>query len=129
MFIILLYTASVFGQEEEIRVTIKGMLSNIDDVGAYINSQTHLQLYPCEVTGQVNVQMEEKGKMVPVPGQTERRFYLDGLKRLVPPSTLSSVGLPVFGMFNFFKVRGLETGKCYKICVMMLDNPYLHIPA
>ncbi|MBC2716397.1 MAG: hypothetical protein HF978_13920 [Desulfobacteraceae bacterium] len=122
--VLFFHTVSVFGQEPEIRVTIKGTLSNIADVGAYITSQTHLQLYPCETMGKLNVQMEKKGTLVPVPGQPEQTFYLDGLNRLVPPSSYPRIGLPDFGMFNFFMVRKLEPGKCYKICVMMLDHPY-----
>jgi len=124
VLIIFFYTVSVFGEEPETRVTIKGNISNIADAGEYIISQTHLQLYPCETTGKMRVQMGKNGKIVPVPGQTKKTFYQDGLNRLVPPSTLSRIGLPVFGSFIFFKVRNLEPGKCYKMFVMMLDKPY-----
>jgi len=115
---------SAFAEEPEIRVTIKGTISNIADVGQYILHQTHLHLYPCETTGRMNVQMNEKGSLEPVPGQEKPKFYLDGLNRLVPQSMLPIIGLPVFGNFNFFKARNLAPGNCYKICVMMLDNPY-----
>ncbi len=124
VLIVFIHTASVFGEEPEIKVTIKGMISNIPEVGAYISSQTHLKLYPCEITGKMNVQRDGKGNLVPVPGQKEQTFYLDGLNRLVPPSRLSRAGLPVFGSFIFFKIRSLEPGRCYKICAMMLDRPY-----
>jgi hypothetical protein len=124
VFIILVHAVSVFGEEPEVRVTIRGVLSNIDDVGEYITSQTCLRLYPCETTGKMNVQMGKNGVIAPIPGQPEQTFYLDGLNRLVPVSTLSVIGLPDFGRFTFFKLRELEPGKCYKICVMMLDHPY-----
>jgi hypothetical protein len=124
IFIIFIHTVSVFAEESEIRVSIRGMLSNIADVGEFISSQTRLKLYPCETTGKKDVQMGKNGVLAPVPGQPEQTFYLDGLNRLVPVSTLSGTGLPDFGRFSFFKTRGLEPGKCYKICVMMLDKPY-----
>ena len=124
VLIIFIHTVSVFSEEQEIRVTIRGMLSNIADVGEYITFQTSLKLYPCETTGKMDVQMGKNGKIVPVPGQQEQTFYIDGLNRLVPPSIYPRIGLPDFDRFSFFKVRGLEPGKCYKICVMMLDKPY-----
>jgi hypothetical protein len=125
MLVIFILAIPASGEEsEEVRVTIRGMLSNIADVGKYISSQTYLRLYPCETTGKMDVQMGKNGVIAPVPGQTEQTFYMDGLKRLVPVSTLSRIGLPDFGRFTFFKLRGLEPGKCYKICVMMLDQPY-----
>ncbi|PIP37506.1 MAG: hypothetical protein COX19_16600 [Desulfobacterales bacterium CG23_combo_of_CG06-09_8_20_14_all_51_8] len=113
-----------FCEEPEFRVTIKGTIANIADVGEYISGQTLLRLYPCETTGKLNVQMNDAGKVVQSPGQPEQKFYLDGFNRLVPQSELSAIGLPVFGAFNFFKARGLEPGRCYKICVLMLDPPY-----
>lgn len=72
----------------------------------------------------VEVENEKNGVLAPVPGQPEQAFYLGGLKRLVLVSTLSRIESPDFVRFSFFKVRGLEPGKCYKICVMMLDKPY-----
>ncbi len=44
--IFLFCDASIFAEEPEIRVTMKGKISNIADVGQYINAQTLLQLYP-----------------------------------------------------------------------------------
>ncbi len=122
--VLLIRTVSGVAQESEIRVTIKGKISNIDDAGAYINAQTCLQLYPCETTGKMNVEVDQKGKIIQAPGQTGQTIYLDGFNRMVPPSPLPRVGLPVFGTFIFSKVRGLEPGRCYKICVMMLDQQY-----
>jgi len=46
---------SAFAEEPEIRVTIRGTISNIADVGQYILHQTHLHLYPCETTGKISV--------------------------------------------------------------------------
>jgi hypothetical protein len=117
---------SVFAEAEapDIRVTIKGKISNIPDVGQYITHQTLLQLYPCDTTDKIDLRMN--GQVLPesTPEQKEKVYYLDNMGRLVPQSTLPAVGLPVFGDFNFFNVRGLTPGKCYKICVKRLEKPY-----
>ena len=115
---------SVFAQETETRVTIKGLISNIADVGEYVSSQTYLQLYPCETSDKVDFRMNAKGLPESAPGQKDKVHYLDRLKRLVPQSTLPGIRPSVFGNFMFFKIRGLEPGKCYKICAMMMDQPY-----
>ena len=124
LFLILTLSTASFAEEPEIPVTIIGKVANFEDIGPYMTQSTHLQLYPCDTTGKMNVQMGKNGKIEPVPGQEKQRFYLDKFNRLVPPSPYPRFAMSVFGDFNFFRVKGLEPGKCYKICVMMLDAHY-----
>jgi hypothetical protein len=130
VLIIFIHTVSVFAEEQEIRVTIRGKLLNIAAVGEYISSQTTLKLYPCDITGKVKVQKDKKETMFdgpdkPEPLQEQKpSFYLDGFKRLVPQSNYPRIGLPNFEWFKFFRIQGIEPGSCCKIYVMMLDKPY-----
>lgn len=110
--------------ENPVTVTIRGSISNINDVGGYVVDGSHLQIYPCETTGKLSLSLDKQGKPVqPVvaPGQ---KYYQDALKRLVPHSELPRTVFPDFGSFSFNKIRGMTPGGCYKICVKMLDKPY-----
>jgi hypothetical protein len=103
-------------------VTIKGAISNIDDIGPYVVNGTFLQLYSCENTGKIEFKADSQG--LPAPTAPDRKFYLDGMGRLVPASGLARTIFPDFGFFSFDKIKGLTPGGCYKICMMMLDKPY-----
>jgi hypothetical protein len=103
-------------------VTIKGAISNIDDIGPYVVNGTFLQLYSCENTGKIELKADSRG--LPAPTAPDRKFYLDGMGRLVPASGLARTIFPDFGFFSFDKIKGLSPGGCYKICMMMLDKPY-----
>jgi len=103
-------------------VTIKGSISNIDDIGPYVVNGTFLQLYSCENTGKIEFKADSRG--LPAPTAPDRKFYLDGMGRLVPAAGLARTIFPDFGFFSFDKIKGLTPGGCYKICMMMLDKPY-----
>jgi hypothetical protein len=103
-------------------VTIKGAIANIDDIGPYVVNGTFLQLYSCENTGKIEFKADSQG--LPAPTAPDRKFYLDGMGRLVPAAGLARTIFPDFGFFSFDKIKGLTPGGCYKICMMMLDKPY-----
>jgi len=103
-------------------LTIKGSIANIDDIGPYVVNGTFLQLYPCENSGKIELKADSRG--LPTPAAPDRKFYLDGLGRLVPAAGAARTIFPDFGFFSFDKIPGLTPGGCYKICMMMLDNPY-----
>lgn len=124
ILVILSAGSSAFCEESAYPVTIRGTIANIAEVGEYINDKTHLRLYPCETTDSFQVRKDAAGNLVQSAGPSEQKFYLDEFKRMVPHSGFSGTGLPIFGDFNFLKVQNLEPGRCYKICVMMLDPPY-----
>ncbi|MDA8403231.1 MAG: hypothetical protein M0Z56_03405 [Desulfobacteraceae bacterium] len=105
-------------------VTIRGFISNIDDIGAYVVNETFLQLYPCEITGNIKIPVDKQGRPLQPVVPAGQTFYLDALRRLVPPSGLPSTVFPDFGSFSFDKIEGLTPGGCYKICLKMLDLPY-----
>jgi hypothetical protein len=108
--------------QNAVLVTIKGVISNIDDIGPYVVHGTLLQLYSCENTGKIELKADSRG--LPVPASPNRKFYIDGMGRMVPAGGLARTIFPDFGFFSFDKTKGLAPGGCYKICMMMLDNPY-----
>ncbi len=105
-------------------VTIRGSISNINDIGGYVINGSCLQLYPCETTGKISLDRDKQGMPVQPVVPAGQKYYLDALDRLVPPSGLPRTAFPDFGSFSFHKIKGLAPGGCYKICVMMLDKPY-----
>ena len=119
-----LFTQQVAAEESTVPVTIKGKIANIPDVGQYISHETSLQLYPCETSGQIELQRSDKELPEATSAQKRKVYYMDGRGRLVPQSPLPRTMMPMFGDFNFFRVRGLLPGECYKIAVLMLDPPY-----
>jgi len=110
--------------ENPATVTILGSISNVNDIGGYVVDGSCLQLYPCEVTGKINLRKNSQGKPVQVIAPEGQNIYQDALGRLVPQSELPRTVFPDFGSFSFNKIKHLTPGGCYKICVKMLDLPY-----
>ena len=110
--------------EKPATVTIRGSISNINDIGGYVIDGSYLQLYPCETTGKISLDLDKKGMPVQPVVPAGQKYYLDALDRLVPPSGLPRTAFPVFGSFSFHKIKVMTPGGCYKICVKMLDKPY-----
>ena len=105
-------------------VTIRGSISNINDIGGYVVNGSCLQLYPCETTGILKLQLDKQGMPIQPDVAPDQKYYQDALGRLVPLSELPLTAFPDFGSFSFNRVTGLTPGGCYKICVKMLDRPY-----
>jgi hypothetical protein len=110
--------------ENPATVTIRGSISNINDIGGYVVDGSCLQLYPCEITGKIDLRKNNQGKPVQVMAPEGQKIYQDALGRLVPRSELPRTVFPDLGSFSFNKIKGLTPGGCYKICVKMLDLPY-----
>jgi len=116
--------ASKPAPENSATVTIRGSISNINDIGGYVVDGSCLQLYPCETSGKIDFRKNNQGKPVQVIAPEGQKIYQDALGRLVPRSELPRTVFPDFGSFSFNKIKGLTPGGCYKICVKMLALPY-----